>query len=265
MDDAEQPADRQSNAYELFILVLTVYSLAIMAALLLPHLSPATVQLLNIYDNAICFVFLGDFALRMKKAPSKREYFFRERGWLDLLGSIPSFGLFRYTALLRLARLSRLARITRILRRSNKDELVRDVVDNRAQYAGVVTLLAAFLVLTLSSVLVLQFESKSPDANIKTGGQALWWSIVTLTTVGYGDFFPTSTGGRITAAAEMIVGIGVIASLASILARVMIPSGDDAAVELHTVNQQLEELRAELRELRRDLTPASTDGPDPGT
>jgi voltage-gated potassium channel len=258
----ERSADRRSNAYELFILVLTLYSLAIMLALVLPGLSSATVQLLTVYDNLICLVFLGDFALRMRAAPSKREYFFRGRGWLDLLGSIPSFGFFRYTALLRLARLSRLARIARLLRRQNKQELVRDVIENRAQYAVLVTLLASFLVLTLSGVLVLQFESNAPDANIKTGGEAMWWSIVTLTTVGYGDYFPVSLGGRLVAAAEMIVGVGVIASLASILARVMIPTQDDTAEQLHGMSQQLEALRDELRELRRDLAVAPADEPD---
>ena len=267
MEAGTEPAKRPSNAYELFILVLTVYSLVVMALLLLPTLSPATVQLLNVYDNLICVVFLFDFAMRMKRAPSKRGYFFGGRGWLDLLGSIPSFGFFRFTVLLRLARISRLARITRLFRGQRKHELVRDILDNRAEYAVFVTFLMGFLVLTLSGVMVLQFESHSSDANIKTGGESLWWSIVTLTTVGYGDYFPTTMGGRVVASLEMVVGVGIIASLASILARIMIPTDDDddieTAAELHTVNQQLESLRAELRELRADLVPRPSEEPDP--
>jgi voltage-gated potassium channel len=268
METRTDPADRQSNAYELFILVLTVYSLLIMIALVLPTLSGPTVQLLQVYDNVICVVFLFDFCLRFARAPSKREYVVSERGWLDLLGSIPSFGLFRYTALLRLARLSRLARIARVFRGQRKHELVRDVVANRGQYAVFVTFLSALLVLTLSGVMVLQFESHSSDANIKTGGEALWWSMVTLTTVGYGDYFPTTTGGRIVAALVMVVGVGVIASLASILSRVMIPTddpdaGDDVAVELGRVTRQLDELRLELRRLRQELVPAPRDDADP--
>ena len=99
----------QSNAYELFILVLTVLSLATMVALLWPRLSPQTLKLLQAYDAALCLIILFDFGLRMKRAASPRAYFNGERGWLDLLGSIPSFGLFKFGALLRLARLSRVA------------------------------------------------------------------------------------------------------------------------------------------------------------
>ncbi|WP_395657051.1 potassium channel family protein [Nocardioides sp.] len=263
MDSPARAAGRQSNAYELFILVLTVYSLVIMVALVLP-LSDSTLQLLGIYDNGICLVFLGDFAMRLAKAPSKRGYFFGERGWLDLLGSVPSLGFFRFTALLRLARLSRLARITRLFRGQRKSELVRDLVVNRGQYAGFVTFLAAFLVLSVSSVLVLQFESVSPQANITTGEESLWWSAVTLTTVGYGDYYPVTAGGRIVAAVVMLVGVGIIASLASILSRVMVPTEESPVDALGEVTRQLDELRLEVARLREDLAGASTDGPDEG-
>jgi voltage-gated potassium channel len=113
---------------------------------------------------------LVDFALNLRRSRPRANYFIKQRGWLDLLGSIPSFGFFEFTALFRLARLSRLARIARGLRGKNKKQLVQDVVRNRGEYAAFVTVLLAFLVLVLASVLVLQFESQSPDANIITGG-----------------------------------------------------------------------------------------------
>lgn len=265
MESDTESGARQSNAYELFILVLTVYSLVIMVALLLPTLSAATVKVLEVYDNVICVVFLFDFGLRLKRAPSKRDYFVGGRGWLDLLGSIPSLGVFRLTALLRLARLSRLARISRLLKGQNKRELTKDVLDNRGEYAVFVTVIAALVVLSLSSVLVLQFERRAPDANIKTGGQALWWAVVTLTTVGYGDTYPMTAAGRIVAVVVMLAGVGIIASLASILARVLIPTQDEPGDQqaLTDIQRQLADLQLELHLLREGLARHNFDDDEP--
>src|SRR4051812_10106510 len=99
------PRRQHSFAYQIFILVLTIYSLVIMVALLLPF-SPQTIDLLRVYDNVICGIFLLDFAVNIVRAPSKGTFLFAERGWLDLLGSIPSFAFANGFGLLRLARLS---------------------------------------------------------------------------------------------------------------------------------------------------------------
>ncbi len=262
---------QHGNAYNIFILVLTVFSLALMVLLLLP-VDEGTRQLLNVYDNVICVIFLVDFTYNISGSRPRSGYFIHQRGWLDLMGSIPSFGFFQLTALFRLARLSRLARIRKLMGGQKRNALVRDVLDNRGQYATFITILAAGMVLCVSSILVLQFESRSPDANIKTGGDALWWAVVTITTVGYGDFFPVTTLGRLTGVSVMFAGVGIIGALASILASLLVPPpklddepdeastsradaatrvGDGAGIE--AVLAQLAELQAEVRALREAL------------
>jgi voltage-gated potassium channel len=222
MSDTMPVLREHGNSYNIFILVLTIFSLAIMGVLLLP-LDDDTRQLLTLYDNVISLIFLADFAFNLAGAKPKRAYFIGQRGWLDLLGSIPSFEFLPFTALFRLARLSRLARIGRLLGGKNRKQLVADVLQNRGQYATFITVLAAGMVLSVASVLVLQFESRDPDANIKTGGDAIWWGIVTLTTVGYGDFFPVTLLGRLTGVSVMLAGVGIIGALASILASLLVP------------------------------------------
>ena len=181
-----------------------------------------------------------------------------------MLGSIPSLGLLtnvgKFAGLLRLARLSRLARIARLLRGENKKTLIKDILDNRSRYATFLTILLTILVLTVSSVLVLQFESKSPDANINTGGDALWYAMVTITTVGYGDFYPVTAAGRITAMFIMFMGVGIIGALASILASLLVGRSSspeeeaaEAAAPMLSVQEELKSVKEELAIVRQML------------
>jgi voltage-gated potassium channel len=259
---------RHGNAYNIFILVLTVFSLAIMVLQILP-VTPAEQDLLLLYDNAVCVVFLIDFAMNLAGSKPKRAYFIGQRGWLDLLGSIPSLGFLRITGLLRLARLSRLGRITRLLRGQAGKDLVLDVLQNRGQYATFITILLAGIVLSTGSILVLEFESRVPDGNIQTGGDAIWWGLVTITTVGYGDFYPVTTLGRLTGIFVMFAGIGIIGALASILASLLVspsapeeptteapPSGEPASLaNSDAIVTELAGLRAEIAALRSELHP----------
>jgi voltage-gated potassium channel len=264
---AQEPASprKHSNAYNIFILVLTVLSLAVMVVMLLP-ISDQTLKLLSVYDNLICVIFLIDFFLNLRSAPHKSDYFLRQGGWLDLLGSIPSFGLTKYGGLLRLARLSRFARITRLLRGENKKALVKDVLENRSRYATFITLLLTILVLTVASTLVLQFESQSPDAKIITGADAFWYALVTITTVGYGDYYPVTAAGRITAMFIMFAGVGIIGALASILASLLVGGSSSAeeeeapaATPAPTVEQELALVKNELAALRQLLEKMATE------
>ena len=245
-----------SNSYNIFILVLTILSLAVMVVLLLP-LSDETIKLLSVYDNVICVIFLIDFYLNMRGAAKKSDYFIGQRGWLDLLGSIPSLGLLtnagKFVGLFRLARLSRLARITRLLRGENKKTLVKDVLENRSKYAMFITILLTILVLTISSVLVLQFESQSPDANITTGGDALWYSLVTITTVGYGDFYPVTAAGRITASFIMFMGVGIIGALASILSSVLLGGRSTTTEEDILAEHPAASVEHEITSIKEDM------------
>jgi voltage-gated potassium channel len=253
------------NAYSLFILVLTLFSLATMVLLLLP-VDDATRELLNLYDNVICLIFLADFAFSLQRSKPRRQYFIHERGWLDLLGSIPNFGLFQVGVLLRLARLSRLARIARLFGGTERRALTEDVLSNRGQYAAFITVLAAGLVLSVSSILMLQFERRSADANLTSGDDAIWWGIVTITTVGYGDRYPVTVLGRMTAFVVMLAGVGIIGALASILASILVPpppSADDgepasapvAGATDPSVAAELAALRDEVRALREAIRP----------
>jgi voltage-gated potassium channel len=270
MTQVISPTERHSTSYNIFILVLTVLSLVIMVWMLLP-VSEETLKLLTNYDNMICIIFLFDFFSNLIASPKKSDYFIKERGWLDLLGSIPSLGLIssagKYVGLLRLARLSRLARITRLLRGKNKEAMIKDVIENRSRYTVFITIMLTILVLTVASVLVLQFESKSADGNIHTGWDSFWYSIVTITTVGYGDRYPVTVGGRITAMFIMFMGVGIIGALASILSSILVgsppaPAEDETPPPATSpiFEQDIAEIKRELTALRQLVQGIAEDG-----
>jgi voltage-gated potassium channel len=245
---------RNGNAYSVFILTLTVFSLCIMVAMLLP-LSEAAIGLLRVYDNLICVFFLIDFFISLRAAPKKSDYFIKDRGWLDLVGSIPALGpAFRYSGLFRLARLSRATRIARQLRGLERGAFIREVLENRSEYTGFITILLVVIVLGTAGVLELQFENQAPNATIVTGWDAIWYSIVTITTVGYGDYYPVTTGGRITAIFIMFSGVGLIGVLASLLSHMLMGTSLTAQASGDSrVERELEDVKGELAALRQLL------------
>lgn len=207
--ETERPAELQAPAYEIFIGLLAVISLINLAISVLPF-SPIQKEIAQIIDVPLTFIFLADFTSRLLRSKPKRVYFIEQRGWLDLLGSLPSF--------FRLFRIFRLIRVTRLLGEYGAKNIVRSFVKNRADNALIVVLFMVLLVLEFGSMLVAFFEQQDPEANIKTGGDAVWWAFVSITTVGYGDQYPVTTGGRAMAFFVLATGVGLFGVLSGYLA-----------------------------------------------
>lgn len=214
---AEKPPDL--NRFDLVILVLSVVVLVALGAEIMLDLTKETQRILFWVDFAICMVFMGDFFVRLFKAESKKE--FLKWGWIDFIASIPVIEPLRW------ARVVRLLRILRILRafRSSKT-LISYVFHRKSQSALSIGMLTGVLALFTGSVLILEVESVSPYANITNAADAIWWSLVTVTTVGYGDFYPVTTEGRIIATGLMMVGIGLFGTLSGAMASILLSDSD---------------------------------------
>jgi voltage-gated potassium channel len=86
----------------------------------------------------------------------------------------------------------------------------------------------ALILMLNAAVVVWEFESRAPGANITTLGNALWWSVVTVTTVGYGDYTPVTLGGRLTAVALLALGLVSLAVLTAQIASNFLEQGQAA-------------------------------------
>jgi voltage-gated potassium channel len=197
--------------YEMFVLALVALSLANWVLLLLMRTTPAQDQVVWVMIAGLSMFLLLDFAVRVWHHPQRWRFVGPRGGWLLLLGSLP----LPFAGALRLI-WTWLA--LRRLRRSDFRQMSRIVVRRRAQSTLLGAGLAAIIMLEAGAVLVLDAESASPQANIITGIDALWWNIVTLATVGYGDKYPVTTAGRVVGVIVIVAGVGLFSALTSFLA-----------------------------------------------
>jgi voltage-gated potassium channel len=251
---------RETSSYELFIAALSIFSIVNILLVLLP-LQEGVKTVIEIIDTSLCAVFLADFFSRLLRARSKSDYFLRQFGWLDLLGSLPFPGL-------RIARVFRVARVIRIIRRVGLKALYRQFVGDRAGSALYAVLFLCLVVVQYASIFELVTQRYAPHANITSASDAVWYVIATITTVGYGDQYPVTNAGRIVGVVTMILGIGLFGVLTGFLANTFLapkpetpdeqpaeqPGGEPAPRPAPMgVGAQLDQLTAEVAQLRRLL------------
>ena len=214
-------SELKSTGYEIFIGVLSILSilnLVLMYAVDDEALN-TVIWVMNVLFSGI---FLIDFTYRLITAPSRSGYFFRHFGWADLLASLP-FPQFK------ILRVFRVVRVVRLLRDVGPAAIWRTLVKDRAGSALYALLLMGVLVLQFGSLTMLALEEHAPGANITTASDALWFTIVTISTVGYGDYYPTTNPGRIAGVVIIIVGVGIFGTFTGYLANLFLaPRKDDA-------------------------------------
>jgi voltage-gated potassium channel len=244
---SEHAADRgdlKSTTYEFFMLAMAILSIANLPLSFLFPFQSQSWWLIAFVDSLLTIVFFIDFAYRLKTAPSKRGYFVGDKGFLDLLSCVPGLRIFR---------LFRIVRAVRIVKRLGGPRVFRELRQELASGVLYFVIFVGMTVLEFVGLLELWFEEGAPGANITTAGDALWWGYVTATTVGYGDQFPVTTGGRL-AGVMLTVGVALFATFSGFLASTFLsprqPKPAETTPDLAELRKLLdrqEETNAQLR------------------
>jgi voltage-gated potassium channel len=196
--------------YEFFVIGLVIIQIINSLLFFLVH-EPQAKQVVGIIFSCVSAILLVDFFYRFLKQPSKGSYLFRRSGWMDFLGSLPIawFALFR---------LLKIILVTRTLRREDLGAMAQVMMVERARSTLFAVVLLSIIILEASALGVLFYEVDAPTANIQTGQEALWWAFVTIATVGYGDYTPVTSQGRLVGIIVMTVGVGLFTVLTGFLA-----------------------------------------------
>ncbi|QDU85600.1 pH-gated potassium channel KcsA [Planctomycetes bacterium Pla163] len=231
---------RAISPYHLFMLALSVYAVGVPLAELLHEFSAEQVRVFDQMDYVLCAVFFGDFCISLSRAPDRWAYL-KKWGWIDLISSIPFWHWLRW------GRIARVVFIFRLLSELRGRRIMNEVaVQRRAHSSFLAAGLVSVVVMSVGAVLVLEFESGvNPD--LVRAEDALWWALVTITTVGYGDVAPLTDPGRIIASVMMCCGVGLFGTFTAFVAAWFLQPAEQEQ------DQELARLRREVRDVRRVL------------
>ena len=210
--------------WELPIELLVIANLIALAFETLPDLSPFWRQALWLFEVFCAAVYTVEYGIRLYLARPRLKYVTSFYGIIDLLAIAPFYMMTAFNLqavrafrLMRLLRLFKLVRYTQATHRFKRAfEIVRDDL--------VLFGITALIVLYLAAIGIFHFEHEAQPDKFTSVFDSLWWAVSTLTTVGYGDIYPITPGGRLFTFVVLVLGLGVIAVpsglMASALSRV---------------------------------------------
>tara|TARA_B100001287_G_scaffold127659_1_gene107627 strand:- start:10662 stop:11393 length:732 start_codon:yes stop_codon:yes gene_type:complete len=205
---------RESKAglyFDYSIQVLILLSVASFTIETLPNLETETIYYLEIFELVCILIFSLEYLVRLYIAKKKLDFIFSFYGIIDLLAILPfyltlGFDL-RSARVLRFLRLFRLIKLIRYNKAIKRFQNAFIMIKQELIMFSIVSLILFYL----SAVGIYYFENSVQPESFSSVFASLWWSVVTLTTVGYGDIVPITVGGRIFTFIILMIGLGIIA------------------------------------------------------
>lgn len=214
----EEDDTRAGRAFDLTIQALIFYSLTSFAVETLPELSASTRSALEVSEGVVVAVFTIEYLLRLLIASNRLGFVFSFFGLVDLAAILPFYlatGVdlrsLRALRFLRIFQVLKLARYNAAIRRFHRAFVI---VREELALFGMTTAILLFL----ASTGIYYFENAAQPAKFASVPHSLWWAVCTLTTVGSGDVYPVTAGGKAFTLVVLMLGLGVVAVPAGLMA-----------------------------------------------
>lgn len=173
---------------------------------------------LNIFDDFFIIIFTVEYLFRIYFSNNKLKYIFSFYGLIDLISILPFYlGIAfdgQYIKSLRLLRIFRLIKLTRYSKTLQK--FITAFSNSKEEF--IIFAFITLLMFYISAVGIYQFEHEVQPETFGSIFDCMWWSVATLTTVGYGDVYPITIGGKIFTTVILILGLGIVGVPAGIIA-----------------------------------------------
>jgi voltage-gated potassium channel len=222
---------KNGRRFDLFTQALILLSLISFSFETLPNLDDGTKKLLNIFETISVCIFSVEYLLRvfLNKIPFK--YIFSFFGIIDLLAILPFYlasGIDLRSV--RIFRLFRLFRVFKLLQYNDALDRVSDAFTSVKKELVVFGVATIFL-LYVAAVGIYYCENPAQPEQFKSVFHSLWWSVTTLTTVGYGDIYPITVGGKIFTTFVVFIGMGMVAIPTGLLASAFSKTFNDKTID----------------------------------
>lgn len=197
--------------FDYFINFLVLFSIASFTLETEKNLSPAIYSFLQITELICIVIFTIEYILRVIAAENRLKFIFSFYGLIDLMAILP-FYISRTVDLrsIRIFRLFRLIRIFKIFRFGNAIQRYKTAVI-MIKPELIIFLLATFFMLYISSVGIYYFENEAQPEAFSSVIASMWWAVATFTTIGYGDIYPITAGGKVFTSIVVFIALAIIA------------------------------------------------------
>ena len=215
---------KSGRVFVIFIQTLIILSLITFTIETVPDIDWEIQKILDITEYIIVIIFTIEYLLRILVSDKKLKYIFSFYGLIDLFAILP-FYVARGIDLrsIRIFRILRLFRVFKVVRYSKATQRFRHAFSSIKEEL-ILFIIATIFLIYISSVGIYYFENEAQPDKFKSVFECMWWSIATLTTVGYGDVYPITTGGKIFTSFIVVIGLGVVAIPAGLLASALTKS-----------------------------------------